>query len=138
MQEFRQYPHYMQPRIHKMIQEVIFLPSFPIDARPAEQCPRCQHWLCMPHVQYFISPDVEVGVYQIGYCGLDKESLGAGPDRASLDIEDYCMGYVTWDLLMMFLQVPSYPSFHIAMQNMCSGIAPDVPCSYPASNESFH
>lgn len=22
MQEFRQYPHYMQPRIHKMMQEV--------------------------------------------------------------------------------------------------------------------
>ena len=42
---------------------------------------------------------------QIGYCGLDKESLGAGPDSASLDITDYCEGYVSWDLLMMLIQV---------------------------------
>ncbi len=42
---------------------------------------------------------------QIGYCGLDKESLGAGPDAASLDITDYCAGYVSWDLLMVFIQV---------------------------------
>ena len=42
---------------------------------------------------------------QIGYCGLDKESLGAGPDAASLDITDYCEGYVRWDLLMIFIQV---------------------------------
>ncbi|KAK9908170.1 hypothetical protein WJX75_003729 [Coccomyxa subellipsoidea] len=61
MEEFRQYPHYMQPRIHKMMQE-------------------------------------------IGYCGLDKQSLGAGPDAGSLDVEDYCRGYVSWDFLMIFLQ----------------------------------
>ncbi len=42
---------------------------------------------------------------QIGYCGLDNESLGAGPDAASLDITDYCAGYVSWDLLMVFIQV---------------------------------
>ena len=42
---------------------------------------------------------------QIGYCGLDKESMGAGPDSASLDITDYCEGYVSWDLLMMLIQV---------------------------------
>ena len=42
---------------------------------------------------------------QIGYCGLDKETLGAGPDTASLDITDYCEGYVSWDLLMIFIQV---------------------------------
>ena len=42
---------------------------------------------------------------QIGYCGLDNESLGAGPDAASLDITDYCEGYVSWDLLMVFIQV---------------------------------
>ncbi|BDA44911.1 probable broad substrate specificity ATP-binding cassette transporter at N-terminal half [Coccomyxa sp. Obi] len=61
MEEFRQYPHYMQPRIHKMMQE-------------------------------------------IGYCGLDKQSLGAGPDAGSLDVEDYCKGYLSWDFLMIFLQ----------------------------------
>ena len=42
---------------------------------------------------------------QIGYCGLDKQSLGAGPDAGSLDVEDYCKGYVSWDFLMIFLQV---------------------------------
>ena len=42
---------------------------------------------------------------QIGYCGLDMESLGAGPDAASLDITEYCEGYVSWDLLMVFIQV---------------------------------
>ena len=42
---------------------------------------------------------------QIGYCGLDRESLGAGPDAASLDITEYCEGYVSWDLLMVFIQV---------------------------------
>ena len=42
---------------------------------------------------------------QIGYCGLDNQSLGAGPDAASLDITDYCAGYVSWDLLMVFIQV---------------------------------
>lgn len=31
MEEFRQYPHYMQPRIHKMMQEVRALPA---DCRP--------------------------------------------------------------------------------------------------------
>jgi hypothetical protein len=32
MEEFRQYPHYMQPRIHKMMQEVRALPA---DRRPS-------------------------------------------------------------------------------------------------------
>lgn len=45
--------------------------------------------------------------YQIGYCGLDKQSLGAGPDAGSLDVEDYCRGYVSWDFLMIFIQVRS-------------------------------
>jgi hypothetical protein len=45
------------------------------------------------------------GCVQIGYCGLDKQSLGAGPDAGSLDVEDYCRGYVSWDFLMIFLQV---------------------------------
>ena len=39
MEEFRQYPHYMQPRIHKMMQEVRALPApllspTPLDLRP--------------------------------------------------------------------------------------------------------
>jgi hypothetical protein len=58
---------------------------------------------------------------QIGYCGLDKESLGAGPDVASLDIEDYCMGYVSWDLLMMFLQV--VPALRVLLFPCCSLLA---------------
>ncbi len=45
------------------------------------------------------------GRAQIGYCGLDKQSLGAGPDAGSLDVEDYCNGYLSWDFLMIFLQV---------------------------------
>lgn len=50
------------------------------------------------------------GCPQIGYCGLDKQSLGAGPDAGSLDVEDYCKGYLSWDFLMIFLQVPLTPN----------------------------
>ncbi len=42
---------------------------------------------------------------QIGYCGLDKQQLGVGPEGGSLDISSYCAGYVTWDFYMMLLQV---------------------------------
>ena len=47
----------------------------------------------------------EFGCAQIGYCGLDKQQLGVGPEGGSLDISSYCAGYVTWDFYMMLLQV---------------------------------
>ena len=46
---------------------------------------------------------------QIGYCGLDKQSLGVGPEGGSLDISSYCAGYVSQDFAMMLLQARPPP-----------------------------
>lgn len=46
---------------------------------------------------------------QIGYCGLDKQSLGVGPEGGSLDISSYCAGYVSRDFAMMLLQARTVP-----------------------------
>lgn len=41
MEEFRQYPHYMQPRIHKMMQEV--RAAGPAGSHPCIPVPRASH-----------------------------------------------------------------------------------------------
>jgi hypothetical protein len=61
---------------------------------------------------------------QIGYCGLDKESLGAGPDAASLDITDYCEGYVRWDLLMIFIQVSCWIGHNTTVPTILAATGP--------------
>ena len=51
MQEFRQYAHYMQPRIHKMIAEVILLASMTPTkfSDTCHACPAAMSRACTPY-----------------------------------------------------------------------------------------